>query len=155
MKLQRIFQLLVVIAWLLQLLLYVLPIPSWYANPYFSKIMAVDGYGSALSLDVPLLNVLPLWGFFLATVGLFFFQNWGRYLYLALWIYGWCSTLLLGVRVALPAQGFLGMALGTIDGAILALIFLSPLRAAFSTVASPNITVERDASPQSGSRPSP
>jgi hypothetical protein len=145
MKLHRIFQILIVVAWFLQLLSYFLPIPSWYVDPTFNKLMAYDGYGSVLSLDVPFLYSFPLWGFLIATVGMFFFQNWGRYLYLALWGYGWCSTLLFGIRLALPAQGFLSIALATLDGAILALVFLSPLRAAFIAVASPNPPVERSA----------
>lgn len=145
MTLQRIFQILIGVAWLLQLLNYLLPIPSWYADPTFAKLMAYDGYGSFFRFNVPLLNTFPLWAFLFATVGLFFFQNWGRYLYLALWLYDWLSTLLFGIRLALPAQGFLGMALGTLDGAILALIFLSPLRAAFTAVLPPNPLLNTDA----------
>ena len=145
MNLHRIFQVLIVVAWLLQLLSYLLPISSWYADPTFGKLMAYDGYGSLISSNVPLLNTLPLWAFLFATVGLFFFQNWGRYLYLALWVYGWLSTLLFGIRLALPAQGFLSMALGTLDGAILALVFLSPLRAAFTAVVPPNPPLNTDA----------
>lgn len=146
MKTTRIFQTLIVAAWLLQLLAYLLPIPSWYSDSKFAKVAAYDGYGSFLSFDIPLVATAPLWGFLLATIGLFFFQNWGRYLYLALWLYGWTTTLLFGVRVALPAQGFLSMALGTLDGAILALAFLSPLRAAFSAVP-PNPAVHTDSAP--------
>ena len=145
MTLRRIFQILVVASWLLQLLGYILPIASWYSDPTFSKLMAFDGYGSLLSIDVPFLYALPLWSFLIATIGLFFFHNWGRYLFLALWVYGWCSTLVFGVRLILPIQGFLSMAGGTIDGAILALVFLSPLRAAFTIVAPPNPAVERSA----------
>lgn len=153
MKLPRTFQILIATAWLLQLFSYVLPIQSWYADPVSSRIMSVDGYGAALSLGIPFLNTFPLWAFLFATIGMFFFRNWGRYLYLALWTYGLCSTLLFGIRVILPLQGFLGMALGTLDGAILALAFLSPLRAAFA--GSVALNVENDAGSQAGPSPSP
>lgn len=153
MKLPRTFQTLIAAAWLLQLFNCVLPIQSWYADPVSSRIMSVDGYGSTLSLGIPFLNVFPLWAFLFATVGMFFFKNWGRYLYLALWTYGWCSTLLFGIRVILPLQGFLGMALGTLDGAILALAFLSPLRAAFAVPVAPN--VDKSAGSQAGPSPPP
>lgn len=145
MRHHRVFQMLVIIAWLIQLTMYLLPIPLWYSDPLFQKFLSYDGYGSLVSLDWAPLHILPLWGFLVAAIGMVFFQNWARYLYLALWAYGWCSTLVFGLRMILPAEGFLGMALGTLDGAILGLAFLSPLRAGFLTHDSSESVIKKDA----------
>jgi hypothetical protein len=127
----RLFQTLLISNWMLQLLLFVLPISSWYADPMIEKLMALDGYGAILNWENPILYQLPLWGFFIASVGMLFFNNWARYLYLALWVYGWIATLLFGFRVSVPAQGFIGMAIGTIDGMVLYVAFLSALNLEF------------------------
>lgn len=133
------FKVLVVSNWLMQLLLYVLPISSWYAtDPMLEKLMALDGYGAILSWGNPVIYQIPLWGFLIASVGMVFFQNWARYLYLALWVYGWIATLLFGFRVSIPAQGFIGMAIGTIDGMLLYLAFLSALSLEFRRTPDPS-----------------
>lgn len=139
MSQSRLFQTLVISNWLLQLLLYVLPISSWYAaDPMLEKLMALDGYGATLGWGNPVIYQIPLWGFLIASVGMLFFQNWARYLYLSLWVYGWIATLLFGFRVSIPAQGFIGMAIGTIDGMVLYLAFLSVLSLEFRRTTDPS-----------------
>lgn len=138
MNQKHLFKVLVVSNWLLQFLLFVLPISSWYADPMIEKLMALDGYGAILNWGNPVLYQLPLWGFFIASVGMLFFKNWARYMYLALWAYGWFATMLFGFRVSVPAQGFIGMAIGTIDGALLYLVFLSSLNVEFRKRSNPS-----------------
>ena len=135
MKLYRVLQLLVVAAWLLMALSYFLPFTSWYADHIFHPLMAYDGVGARVTFQSAFLYAAPLWGFLVAAVGLFFLQNWGRYLHLALWMYGWLGVFLFGTRVTHPIDGFLAATLSTMDGVILALAFLSPLRHSFSRVA--------------------
>ena len=137
MNQKYLFKALVVSNWLLQLLLNVLPIQSWYTAPMLDKLMALDGYDAVISWGNPLIYQIPLLGFLFASVGMLFFKNWGRYLYLLLLLYGWIATLLFGFRVSMPAQGFIGMAVGTIDGMMLYLAFLSPLRLEFGRAPNP------------------
>jgi len=129
----RQFQLLLVCNWLLQMLLLLLPISYWYAaDPMVDKMMKIDGYRAILNWGNPIIYEIPLWGFLIASVGMFFFRNWARYLYLTLWLYVWVVTLFLGFRVSIPAQGFIGMTISTIDGMILYLAFFSALRFEFT-----------------------
>lgn len=125
------FKVLVVINWLLQLLLHLLPVPSLYSDPMVGRLTILDGYGALFNWTDPMFYQLPLWGFFVSSLGMIFFKNWARYLYLVLWFYGWGATLLFGVRVILPLEGFIGMAIGTGDGAILYMAFFSSLRDGF------------------------
>jgi hypothetical protein len=134
----QLFKVLIFVNWTLQLLMYVLPVFSWYSDPMIEKLMALDGYGAALRFTDSIFYKIPLWGFFVASVGMFFFKNWARYLYLIFWFYGWVATLLFGFRVSEPIQGFMGMAVGTIDGMVLYLVFLSVLRFEFKK-ASPSL----------------
>lgn len=127
----RLFQVLIIGNWLLQLLLHLLPVSSWYADPMIEKLMTLDGYGAVVNWDSAFLNQIPIFGFLMASVGMLFFRNWARYMYLIIWSYGWIATLLFGFRVSVPVQGFVGMTIGTIDGAILGLSFLSTLRHQF------------------------
>jgi hypothetical protein len=132
----RLFQSLLVIYVLLSVLNSFLPIESWYSGSGLHKLMEFDGYGAVLSpgsVIPPFVSAVPMWGLVFACIGMFFFQNWARYLYLTLWMYFWCLTLIFGVRIVLPIQSFISMAIGTLDGAILALAFLSSLRAAFTS----------------------
>lgn len=129
----RFFQMLVVVVWLLQLLLNTLAFLAWYVDPILGKLIALDGYDAIVDSRNSIFYDFPLWAFLFASVGMFFFQNWGRYLYIVLWLYAWVVTLLFGVRVTLPVESFIGMAIGTLDGMILYLAFLSELRLEFRT----------------------
>lgn len=131
MEQDRLFKVLIAINWLLQLLLYLLPISSWYSNPMFGRLIVLDGYGAIFNLSNSILYQFPLWGFFIASIGMLFFWNWARYLYLMLWFYGWWATLIFGVRVALPVESFIGVPIATVDGIILYLAFASALRHKF------------------------
>jgi hypothetical protein len=145
MKLYRVLRLLVVSAWLLQALAYFLPFTSWYADHIFHGLMAYDGADARITFQSSLPYAVPLWGFLVAAIGLFFLQNWGRYLHLALWVYGWIGIFAFGTRVTHPIHGFLEATLWTMDGMILALAFLSPLKDRFSHAASQGSEATGDA----------
>ena len=136
----RLFQVFVIINWLLYLGLFFLPIGWLSGDPRIVELLSLDGSYSSLAysnfrLYVPLpggfLFALPLWGFLFASIGLIFFQNWGRYLYLALWLGMGIGILFFGIRVSHPVQGLITFLVGALDGAILAIAFLSPLGACF------------------------
>ena len=128
------FQILIVQIWLLQLLAYFMPTPFIIDVP-FEKTLNCFGHGSLLT-SLPssyslLLDIFQRLVFLVSTIGMFFFKIWGRRLFLIWWIYSCCMTLLIGSRLATPLQGFLGIAMNTLDGAVLALAFLSPLSKEF------------------------
>jgi hypothetical protein len=82
MNQRRLFSALIVSNWVLQLLLYVFPFLSLYADPLIEKLMALDGYGAMIHSENPIIYQLPLGVFLVASVGMLFFKNWARYLYL-------------------------------------------------------------------------
>lgn len=95
------------------------------------SLIQYDGFHSKISLDSPVLSYFLLFIGFIMSIGLFFLKRWGRYLFIALWLYGLISSLLFGIRVSLPSDGFIGTILTTIDGVILAIILITPLSAQF------------------------
>jgi hypothetical protein len=109
---------------------------SVWSDLRWSGLLKYDGYGARLVLDHPIYLSLPIIADVIAAVGLAFFQNWGRYLFLALWISGLFSSLVFGVRVTPPATVFLSILQVTLTGGILAIVFISPLRQAFAQEAS-------------------
>jgi len=125
-----IFRILVAANLVLQLL-FMLPTSSWYADPLIEKSIILDGHGAILNWETPIISQISMFGSLAASIGMLFFKNWARYLYLILWFYGWIATLLFGLRVIVPALGFIGMTIGTIDGMVLYLAFLSELRLKF------------------------
>ena len=128
------FKSLVITSWILQFTLYLFSGPLWQSDPMIEKLMRLDGYGAILLWDNHFIYQIPLWGFLVASIGMLQYKNWARYLYTTLWLYSWFATLLFGFRISPPAQGFIGMAIGSIDGALIYLIFASTLRMKFTSV---------------------
>lgn len=134
----RIFQVMVIGAFCLQLILVFVPSAFMGDDFLTHKIMGFDGYGAVVEIDYGLARILSIFVlilFGISSFGMLFFQNWARYLYLLLWVYCWVSTMLFGIRVVHPVYGFLGMALGTLDGGIIVLVFISSLRNFFKSKA--------------------
>lgn len=131
------FKRLIVVNILLQIFLNIISFFPLNSDPMVERLMRLDGYGAALNIENKFVYLLVPLGFFLASVGLFYFKIWSRYLYLLLLLYSWISTLFFGYRIATPIQGFLGMAIGTIDGVIIYLSFLSPLSKEFERKSQP------------------
>ena len=144
------FRVVVLTSWLVLLASYVLPEYFPPNDPGLARLARFDGYGALLSGNFAF--VFPLWVMLFASVGLFFLQNWGRYLYLAGVAISVVAALLFGYRVASPLESFLGAIGGLLDGVILTLCFLTPLRAQFGQSATPNPSLNADV-PDAGLRP--
>lgn len=128
-----IFQALVLVSLALQIIGYIFsPIES-QTDPLLVKFLRLDGYGALLQTNSVFLYYSPLIVGVLMSIGLLFFQNWGRILFLGLLIYGCISALLLGIRVATPLQVFVSQLLTLMDGAIFALVFWSDLSERFKS----------------------
>ena len=127
----RLLQAIVVVSWGLQLFSYCLSYVQATSDPSVAKLFDYDGYNAIINSNLANFYYLPLGLSLIASVGLFFLQNWARFLFLILWLYGWIATLLFGVRISLPIAGFIGMTITTLDGIILALIFLTPMADSF------------------------
>jgi hypothetical protein len=124
------FRAIVIIAWLLLAISYFLPDYLVPNDPSLVRLTRYDGYGAILRGN--LFFVLPLWLTLFAIVGLVFFQNWGRYLYLVSVAYSLATSLLLGYSVASPLESFLAYLAVLLEGSILTLCFLSPFASYFA-----------------------
>lgn len=131
MKNANTFRILVGLNWLLQFLLYVTPFSSWYADPAIEKLISIDGYGAIFHAENDLFYQAPLWGFFIASIGMLLFKNWARYFFIFLWLYGMITTIFYGFRVSEPTELFILNLVYTIDGMIIYLAFRSDLRIRF------------------------
>lgn len=98
-------------------------------DPGVARLTQYDGYRALVHSNV--LVALPLIWTLTACIGLAFFQNWGRYLYLGWVVFSIVITLAYGCRVSSPAEEFIGAIEGVVDGVIIAVAFLSPLSAQF------------------------
>ena len=146
----RSFRVLVLASWLLLLVSYVLPEYLVPNDPGLARLAQYDGYGAILRGNI--FFVLPLWLTLFASVGLVFFQNWGRYLYAAGVAYSLATILLCGYRVSSPLDSLMGFVGALLEGTILTLCFLVPFKANFSQPANPNLSLNADV-PHAGLRP--
>src|SRR5450631_258959 len=120
----RTFQSLVVVHFVLSLALQFRPFGDWFlTDAQGVRVLAYDGYASILNGQSPIFTYLPFLFLLVATVGLFFLRNWGRYIFLGLVVGYWISAPFFGVRVSSPFDSLLGSPLGPLSGAILALAF--------------------------------
>lgn len=131
MKQIRYFQALVALSWMLYATWSFLP-NYWSAtDPGAVRLLSFDGHGAILSPQTRLLTICVFWLWLLAAIGAFFFQNWGRYLFLGLSLWSIIGAALFGVRVTSPLDSVVGLLIDLLDGAILALMYLSPIRDLF------------------------
>ncbi len=87
---------------------------------------AYSGYG-AIFPDYPIFHVILFFLWILAAVGVFFIQDWGRHLFAAMCLLALIMSPLNGVSITNPLETFLLDVSATLDGVILALVYLSPL----------------------------
>lgn len=88
-------------------------------------LVSYAGYEGVLNAKSPLLLGILLPLPVVCAVGLFFFQNWARYLFLATNIL-YLLALLFGVSVSAPPVTLFSYLTALANGAILSLAFLSP-----------------------------
>lgn len=127
----NVFRAMVVVNLAAGIALTVVPDSAW-SDGRFADLLKYDGYGAQLLLVHPVYQSLPLIASVVAAIGLAFFQNWGRLLFLVLWLIYLFGSLVFGVRVAPPIANFVSIIESTLSGAILALAFFGPLSGAFS-----------------------
>jgi hypothetical protein len=146
------FRILVLISWLTLLAAYVLPEYFVPSDLNLARLARYDGYGALLQGNF--FFAFPLLLMLFASVGLFFLQNWGRYIYLAGVAYSVVAVFLFGYRVSSPLESFLATVGGLLDGAILALCFLTSLKIQFLRPATPDPVVNSDVPPAANRRTS-
>jgi hypothetical protein len=113
---------------------------AWFFMPYWTgylsdfeyKLTQYNGFRAILPVQTPLYyNVwLGLW--LIAAFGLVFFQNWARHLFLALTFLGTALAPFNGFSVQPPIDVLFSTTNLLLDGAILAMAYLSPLSACFN-----------------------
>ncbi len=110
------------------IVLFVLPrFPSYLAD--VTDLMKYGGHGVHVAMNHPIVLALYLVPF-PAFVGLYLLRNWGRYLLLL--SIALLGSFFFGVSVSGLPETFFGYAASLLDGAIIGLAFLSPLRDKFS-----------------------
>lgn len=104
-------------------------LPSWphYLTDLEHRVVGYSGYGAVLPVQHPIYSAgwFALW--LIATVGLVLFQNWARHLYLVLALLGPVLAPFSGFIIQPPLDTLFSSANLLLDGAVLALAYLSPL----------------------------
>ncbi len=138
MKQIRLFQVFVIASTFSYVVWFFFPyISGRLANPLYLEIEQQVGQYAGLGALLPVHHPFyygtwfSLW--LIASLGLFFFQNWARHLFLFLYVLGTLLTLVSGFSAQGPMENFFGGISTVLDGAILAMAYLSPLADGFRT----------------------
>jgi hypothetical protein len=110
--------------------LFVLPKLPFLFSADSLRLMQYGGHGAHLAMNHPIifgLYLLP----FPAFLALYFFQNWGRYLLVVFLSIVLLGSFAFGASISGPPETFFDYAASLIDGAIVGLAFLSPLKEQF------------------------
>lgn len=97
--------------------------PSFYPNTEAGEVIAL------VMLLLVLGTLLLPW--IAASIGLFFFQNWARWLYAGICLFALGVTLVMGLSISGPLSNLFSELSIYIQAAILCLAFFSPLRRKF------------------------
>jgi hypothetical protein len=132
MNSKNIFRFFVVTQFLIFLITFFLPVDSQLPPALNIKAKSIAGYGAAADLYH---NPPFLWTFLvassIASAGILLFQKWARALFVAIAIVGLIANALTGVLITGPVFRVLANFALYIDGAILAIAFISDLRREF------------------------
>lgn len=101
-------------------------------------LVSAGGYGAILPYDeysrfFMFYDVAMYFGFVLSSIGMLFFYNSARMFFVLLMAISLILTLFSGMMVSIESVAFLGEILSLLDGAILALAYLTPLSEKFSS----------------------
>lgn len=127
----RVFQVLVISSFAIYVAWFFLSYWSFQLSDFEQRLTEYNGYGA----DLPVNHFLfygawfGLWS--VATLGLFFFQNWGRHLFLTCTLLGLAMAPFSGFLVQDPLDALLSTINLLLDGAILAMAYLLPLSKSF------------------------
>ena len=146
MKHIRIFQVFVILATVSYVAWFFFPyISEHFANTLYrdieNRLGQYDGFGAVLPVHHPLYYGTWFGSWLVASLGLIFFQNWARHFFLFLYVLGIALTPLGGFSVQGPLENVFGQMTAVLDGAILAMAYLSPLADGFKTA--PNSALNR------------
>ena len=95
-------------------------------TPEVQQLLEKSGYGGATWVTAQWFYLGLGGAKMLASLGLFLFLAWGRWLFLAATVAAIASVSFAGVSVASPLDGLVGFLAALVDGAILGLAFFSP-----------------------------
>jgi hypothetical protein len=127
----RLFRSIVLTSTVLYVVACLLPYDSFESNYAAVNLLRLDGYAARFNPGSWMFTggILMLW--LIASIGLLHFDSWARYLYLGLTAWALIAAGLYGIRVTSALGAVLDLAINLLDGAILALAFLSPLKGRF------------------------
>jgi hypothetical protein len=111
--------------------LFILPELPFLFSPDTMELMKYGGHGARVNPSHPVLYVLYLLPY-AALVGLYFFQRWARYLLLTFVFLLFIGGFFFGASISGPPETSVSLVVTLLDGAILALAFLSPLKDKFA-----------------------
>jgi hypothetical protein len=127
----RLFQVLVLSSTTFFVVWFFLPFWSGYLSDDQYRLAEYNGYGAVLPVHHALYygTWFGLW--LIAALGLYFFQNWARHLFLALSFLNLALAPFSGFAVQAPIDVLFSATVSILDGAILAMAYLLPLSANF------------------------
>ncbi len=131
----RTFQVLVIAATVCYVVWFFMPYWSGYLTDLEDRLAGYSGYGAILPIHHPVYSSMWFGLSLLAAIGLMFLQNWARHLYLALSLLGPALAPFSGFVIQPPLDTFFSNANLLLDGAVLAVAYLSPLAASFRKTA--------------------
>lgn len=143
----RLFQMLVVSTTVIYIVWFFLPYWSGYLSDDEYRLAEYAGYGAILPVHHVLYYSVWFGLWLISALGLLFFQNWARHLYLVLSLLSLVTAPFSGFVVQPPVDALFSNATLLLDGALLAVAYLTPLAASFKAM--PNPPLQRDA-PTSG-----
>lgn len=130
LNLVKLFQVLIIISTLNYVILFFLPYFPEFFSPEIQRVLAYNGYGAVIPSHLFIYGtVFLLW--ILSAIGIFFFQNYGRILFLFMYILSILMIPFFGVTVSTPIESFMFSIGDILDIAIIALAYFSPLSGYF------------------------
>jgi hypothetical protein len=129
-RLRLAFRTLIVLSTAAYLLLFFMPAIAVSVSAEVAALRVHSGYGASIP-GLPWFPWLFLLVRLIASMGLFLFRSWARFLLLALSVLLLALRWVQGVTVHLPVEGFLADVVSLADGAVLALAFSHPLASHF------------------------
>lgn len=104
---------------------------SLWRDQSYSELLRFDGYGARLVFVSSVHDYLLPAANTIALMGMFYFRNWGRVLFLATCLVSVALDLVLGLRVVPPLSKFLDSLVSMIDGLLVYAACFSPLASSF------------------------
>lgn len=137
----QVFRFLVVTATVCYVMWFFLPFWSDYLTDIEYRAASYSGYGSLLPIQHPLYYGTWFALSLIAALGLFLMKNWARHLYLVLSILGLASVPFSGFVIQPPLDTLFSSANQLLDGAVLAMAYLSPLADNFRLISKKRRTI--------------